>query len=153
MKWDVMIKHRTIFIESIFKIGWVVGLIYSLYMYSWMIFLSFLTQDLINENAKDLTWVNFILPNFLSIALLLLYTKELLMGYKSSNRKKNKISLTAIVLIGIAIIISQHEFYFWIIESSEKELWLLIPVILILVSIIGLTINRIFKLIEVKNTS
>lgn len=152
MKWDVMIKHRTIFIESIFKIGWVVGLIYSLYMYSWMIFLSFLTQDLISENTKDLTWVNFILPNFLSIALLLLYTKELLMGYKPLNRKKNKISLTAIVLIGIAIIVSQHEFYFWIIESSEKELWLLIPVILILVSIIGLTINRIFKLIEVKST-
>jgi len=144
-----MKKEDYTIVMNIFKIGWGLCLLFSLYILFWMVFMSFLTQSLDNDKGENLTWINFIIPNIASLILLGLYTKEILVGYKPKTRNRNLVSLAIVLIVSIGILITQVEFYKWLIEGSGKEWFIIIPIVLIVTSIIGLIFHRIDKMKEI----
>lgn len=136
-------KKYIVQIELAFKIVWIFALLFSLYGFGWVVFLSFVSQDIFNVDSNKLTWMNFIVPNAISVILLLVYSKELIMGYNQKSNSKSIKSL--IVLSGCILYIgtTQLNFYIWIIEDSTEDWFVVIPIIMIVTSMVGLFIHRI----------
>ena len=137
-----MKKANNINIERLFSIVWIVSLVCSLYILFWLVFMSFLTQSSISDKGINLTWLNFIVPHIFSVLLLGLYTKELFTGYTSISKKRNLFSLVSVLLSSLLVILTQFKFYIWIIDESSNHFFIVVPIILILTSIFGLTMHR-----------
>ena len=132
--------------ELLFKIVWICGLAFTLYVIFLLLFMNYLTQSFIDSPTKELTILNFLIPNLICILLLGIYTKELLTGYNPANKNRNIISLLVVTICSLVVITTQFDFYKWIFEESTEDWYLGIPIILVLTSIVGLLTHRISNL-------
>lgn len=134
--------------EILFKILWIGLTLYSIYIFSWLSFFHFTIGNLIDE--KYGVW-NLLLPNILTMGLLIFYTKELLIGYYPKSKYWNKISLLIFCIIIVILTFVQFPQYELLFSDMKSEYWTIgISLIIILTSYVGILMNRVLKLIESK---
>ena len=136
-------------IEIIFKILWIGLILFTIYIFSWLTFVDLTFGNLFKE--KYGFW-NLLLPNILTIGLLIFYTKELLIGYNPKSKSRNLKSLlifSTLITILTFVQIPQFELLF---TDLKSEYWqIIISLIIVLTSFVGIIMNRILKLTEPKN--
>ena len=128
----------------IFKIAWVLILCVSIYFFGWLTFMFYVLDDF-GENKYSI--FNLVIPNFLTIIILFIYTKELLFGYHARSKGRNIKSLLIIlfVILFLAIVqFSQFEFM-----TKDLELTNIITTLVwitIFTSYVGVLLNRILSI-------
>ena len=135
--------------EILFKLLWIGLTLFTIYIFGWLAFI-YLTFGNIGTDKYN-TW-NLLIPNILTIGLLIFYSKEVLIGYKpkstAQNLKSLLISSTLIIILTI-IQIPQFELLF---DSPKSESWqIILSLIIVLTSYVGIITNRILKIKELKN--
>ena len=136
-----MIRDFVLVISRLLKLMWTVALIWSLYIFFWILFFSFLTQS---PDGIQMTWLSFILPNLINVIFLLLYTRELIFGYRIKQLQSTVRSLILLIICSLYILTTQFDFYFYIVDHED---WTLnVPLVLILSSMIGLIVHRLISL-------
>ena len=134
--------------ETFFKTIWFVCLLITIYTFGWLTFL-FYTFGNIGE--EKFTFGNLIIPNIFTIAILIIYTKELLIGYSPKSKVKNKKSLFLALLLIVGLTITQIPLFEFLLDANELEYWqIIVTLIIILTSYSGLIMNRILKIKELK---
>jgi len=135
--------------EILFKLLWIGFTLFTIYIFGWLTFVYLTFGNLFDE--KYGIW-NLLLPNILTIGLLIFYTKELLIGYKPKSKNWNLKSLlifSTLITILTFVQIPQFELLF---ADLKSEYWqIIISLIIVLTSYVGIIMNRILKLIEPKN--
>ncbi|CAL2101373.1 conserved membrane protein of unknown function [Tenacibaculum sp. 190130A14a] len=136
-------------LEVPLKILWIGLTLYSIYIFSWLTF-GFLTFG--NLFKEKYTIWNLLLPNIITIGIVIFHAKEIVLGYKPVSYRKNIISLiffSIVILILVDLQALQFKFLF---EKSTVENWeISITLIMILASYIGIIMNRILKMKKLKN--
>lgn len=138
-------------LEIPLKILWVGIALWSLYIFSGLTFLLFILSDTFKETNSIL---NVLLPNIVSLGIVMLHTKEIVIGYKPASYRKNLISLSIfsiIILILILLQIPQFEFLFG--DSTYKYWEITITYMVILASYLGIIMNRMLKMKELNKSS
>ena len=136
-----MIRDFVLVISRLLKLMWTVALIWSLYIFFWILFFSFLTQS---PDGIQMTWLSFILPNLINVIFLLLYTRELIFGYRIKQLQSTIRSLVLLIICSLYILTTQIDLYFYIVDHED---WTLnVPLVLILSSMIGLIVHRLISL-------
>ena len=136
-----MIRDFVLVISRLLKLMWTVALIWSLYIFFWILFFSFLTQS---PDGIQMTWLSFILPNLINVIFLLLYTRELIFGYRFKQLQSTVRSLVLLIICSLYILTTQIDLYFYIVDHED---WTLnVPLVLILSSMIGLIVHRLTSL-------
>ena len=139
-----MIRDFVLVISRLLKLMWTVALIWSLYIFFWILFFSFLTQS---PDGIQMTWLSFILPNLINVIFLLLYTRELIFGYRIKQLQSTIRSLVLLIICSLYILTTQIDLYFYIVDHED---WTLnVPLVLILSSMIGLIVHRLINLIGI----
>lgn len=136
--------------QILFKIIWIGVILFTVYIFGGITLVQLTFGNIFTEEYN--TW-NLLIPNIFSIGLLVIYTKEILIGYKPKTKKWNLISLllysTLIIILSI-VQIPQFEILF---DGLESEPWqIIISLIIILSSYIGIIMNRILIIKELDNT-
>ena len=128
--------------KLVLKIIWSGSAVFALYMLLWMVFFDFLIQSANSDQKFSI--LNFLIPNIIGVILLINYSKELLIGYKPRNPKRNKLSLVIFGILTTLICVVNFKYYYWHISNSESIISeSSIPIIVLLTSFIGLIVNRI----------
>lgn len=135
-------------IGNLFKIVWIIALLPSLYYFGLMVFFTFVLDDIIPKHSEGLNFWNFILPNFISIVILLIYTKELLYGYTPKTRRTNIESLIVFSLLILTLLIILKKFYKDIISDTGEEIGMTIPTIMVFTAYLGIILNRISRVVK-----
>ena len=136
-----MIGDISLILSRLLKLMWTAALIWSLYIFFGILFFSFLCQF---PDDIRLTWLNFILPNLISVIFLLLYTWELIFSYRFKQIQSTVRSLILLIICFLYILTTQFDFYFYIVDHED---WTLnVPLVLILSSMIGLIVHRLISL-------
>ena len=134
--------------EILLKTIWVGLILISIYCFGWLTFGYFVFGNLITEKYN--TW-NLLIPNIMTIGLLIIYTKEILIGYKPKSKSWN---FTSLVILSILIIILTAlqipQFQLLFNDLKSKPWQIIISLIIILTSYIGIIMNRIMKLKRLK---
>ena len=140
-----MEKHK---LEILLKLLWIGLTLFTIYIFGWLTFI-YLTFGNIGTDKYN-TW-NLLIPNILTIGLLILYTKEILIGYNQNSKSRNLKSLlifSVLIIILILIQIQQFELLF---DDLKSEPWqIILSLIIILTSYVGIIMNRILKIKELK---
>lgn len=135
--------------EILLKLLWIGLTLLTIYFFGWLTFM-FLTFGNIGTDKYN-TW-NLLIPNIMAIGLLLIYTKEILVGYKPKSKSRNWKSLlifSVIIVVLTLIQIPQFELLF---DDPKSEPWqIVLPLVMILTSYIGIMTNRILRVKELKN--
>lgn len=135
--------------EILFKLLWIGLTLFTIYIFGWLTFGYSTFGNLFKE--KYGFW-NLFLPNILTIGLLIFYTKELLIGYNSKSKSRNLKSLLiflSLITILTFVQIPQFELLF---EDLKSEYWqIIISLIIVLTSYVGIIMNRVLKITELKN--
>ncbi|MBE8726371.1 hypothetical protein [Flavobacterium hungaricum] len=140
---------KTINLEFLLKAIWIVSILVTIYIFSWLTFLNFTFGNIVT--TKYTIW-NLILPNSFTLGILIIYTKEILMGYNPKSKSRNLKSFvffTTLLLILTLIQIPQFELIFD--ENNSKYWQLVLSLIIVLTSYIGIILNRILKIKGLKN--
>ena len=128
-------------LEILFKLLWVGLTLFTIYIFGWLTFI-YLTFGNIGTDKYN-TW-NLLIPNILTIGLLIFYSKEVLIGYKPKSTTRNLKSLlisSTLIIILTIIQIPQFKLLF---DSPKSESWqIILSLIIILTSYIGIITNRI----------
>ncbi len=115
-----------------------------IYIFGWLTFIYFTFGNIITEYFT--IW-NLIIPNILTLGILIIYTKELLIGYKPKSKNRNLISLflfSVLIIVLIVVQIPQFEILF---NDIKSEYWLItLSFIVILTGYVGIIVNRILKI-------
>ena len=134
--------------EILFKIIWVVLILITIYTFSWLTFIFYTFGNIATENF---TLWNLIVPNILTIGIIILYSKELLTGYKTESKRRNLASLFLFSTVIIILNFLQHSEFQFIIKQSKSEYYqTILCLIVILTSYVGIILNRIIKFKELK---
>jgi hypothetical protein len=140
---------KTINLEFLLKAIWIVSILVTIYIFSWITFLNFTFGNIVT--TKYTIW-NLILPNIFTLGILIIYTKEILMGYNPKSKSRNLKSFvffTTLILILTLIQIPQFELIF---DENNLKYWqLVLSLIIVLTSYIGIILNRILKIKGLKN--
>ncbi|WP_299106999.1 hypothetical protein [uncultured Tenacibaculum sp.] len=137
-------------LEIPLKILWIGSTIFSVYIFSWFTF--FTTFGILFKETNSI--FNVLLPNIVSIGIVMLHTKEIVIGYRPASYRKNLISLSifsVIILVLILLQIPQFEFLFG--DSTYKYWEITITYMVILASYLGIIMNRILKMKELNKSS
>ncbi|REG88559.1 hypothetical protein [Flavobacterium aquicola] len=140
---------KTINLEFSLKAIWIVFILITIYIFSWITFLNFTFGNIVT--SKYTIW-NLIIPNIFTLGILLIYTKEILMGYNPKSKSRNLKSFvffTTLILILTLIQIPQFELIFD--ENSSKYWQIVLALIIVLTSYFGIILNRILKIKGLKN--
>lgn len=136
----MMTKKQLVTLETILKILWVVGVLFSIYVLAWLVFFSF---ELLGSYSRiELTFLNYILPNIVNVILLIVYTRELIIGYRPVSQQRNLMSLAFLVVVVVLLIVVQLDDFKWYIESASDDFAIVIPLLMIATSMVGLLSNR-----------
>lgn len=135
-------------IGNLFKIAWIMALLPSLYYFGLMVFFDFVVDDIFSNQKDVFNFWNFILPNIISIVLLLIYTKELLYGYTPKTRRANLESLGIFSLLIFTLLIVLNEYYKEIISATGEFIGMTIPTIMIFTAYLGIFLNRLSRVIK-----
>ncbi|WGH76911.1 hypothetical protein P8625_07145 [Tenacibaculum tangerinum] len=135
--------------EILFKLLWIGLTLFTIYIFGWLTFVYLTFGNLFKEKYE--IW-NLLLPNILTIGLLIFYTKELLIGNNPESKNRNLKSLlifSTLITILTFIQIPQFEL---LLTDLKSEYWqVMISLIIVLTSYVGIIANRILKLIKPKN--
>lgn len=135
-------------LEILFKLLWIGLTLFTIYIFGWLAFI-YLTFGNI-ETDQYSSW-NLLIPNILTIGLLIFYAKEILIGYKPKSIARNLKSLlifSTLIIILTIIQIPQFELLF---DSPKSESWeIILSLIIILTCYVGIITNRILKIKELK---
>ena len=136
-----MIGDMSLILSRLFKFMWTAAMILSLIPFFWIVIWTLFSQY---EDDIRLTWLNFILPNLISVIFLLLYTWELIFSYRFKQIRSTVRSLILLIICSLYILTTQFDFYFYIVDHED---WTLnVPLVLILSSMIGLIVHRLISL-------
>jgi hypothetical protein len=135
--------------EILLKLLWIGLTLLTIYFFGWLTFM-FLTFGNIG-NAKYNTW-NLLIPNILAIGLLLIYTKEILVGYKPKSKGSNWKSLLIFSVIIVVLTLLQIPQFELLFDDPKSGPWqIVLPLVMILTAYIGIMTNRILRIKELKN--
>ncbi len=136
-------------LEILLKILWIGLMLFTIYIFGWLTFVYLTFGNLFKE--KYGFW-NLLLPNIFTIGLLIFYTKEFLIGYKTKSKNRNlKSLLIFLTLIAILTFVQIPQFQL-LFEDLKSEYWqIIISLIIVLTSYVGIIMNRILKIKELKN--
>ena len=127
-----------------FKLLWIGLVLTTFYIFGWMTFGYLTFGNIFSE--KFTTW-NLLIPNLLTIGLLVIYTKELVIGYKPESKTRNLKSLLFFSVLIILLILIQMPQFELLFDDIKAEPWLIIlSLIIILTSYFGILMNRILKI-------
>lgn len=135
---------KTINLEFSLKAIWIVFILITIYIFSWITFLNFTFGNIVT--SKYTIW-NLIIPNIFTLGILLIYTKEILMGYNPKSKSRNLKSFvffTTLILILTLMQIPQFELIFD--ENNSKYWQIVLSLIIVLTSYFGIILNRILKI-------
>ncbi|MEO1486774.1 MAG: hypothetical protein AAFU57_13575 [Bacteroidota bacterium] len=135
--------------EILLKLFWIGLTLTTIYIFGWLTFGYLTFGNLFKE--KYGFW-NLLLPNILTVGLLIIYTKEILVGYQSKSTNRNLKSLLIFsVLIIILTLLQIPQFELLFTDLKSKPWQIVLSLIIILTSYVGIIINRILKIKELKN--
>ena len=138
-------------LEILFKILWIGLILFTIYIFGWLTFGYLTFGNLIKE--KYGFW-NLLLPNIFTIGLLIFYTKELLFGYNPKSKNRNLKSLLVFLLLITFLTFVQIPQFELLFADLESEYWqIVLSLVIVLTSYVGIIINRILKIKELKNKS
>jgi hypothetical protein len=130
--------------EILFKTIWIVLILITVYVFSWLTFIHFILEDIGTE--KYTIW-NLIIPNILTFGILIIYSKEIIAGYKPKTKSRNLKSLIIFSTLIIILSLLQYSQFEFILEESKSHYWgIILCLIIVLTSYIGIISNRILKL-------
>lgn len=130
--------------EILFKVLWIVLVLTTFCVLGWMTF-GYLTIG--NIFSKKFTTFNFLIPNILTIILLIIYTEELLIGYRPQSKNRNLISLLFFFILIITLIFFQVSQFDLILDELIWESWFIIlPLTIVSTSYLGILLNRILEI-------
>jgi len=130
--------------EILFKTIWIVLILITVYVFSWLTFIHFILEDIGTE--KYTIW-NLIIPNILTFGILIIYSKEIISGYKPKTKSRNLKSLIIFSTLIIILSLLQYSQFEFILEESKSHYWgIILCLIIVLTSYIGIISNRILKL-------
>lgn len=128
------------------KLLWIVLTLFTIYIFSWLTFGYLTFGNIVKE--KYTLW-NLLIPNILSVVLLIFYTKEILIGYtpkSTSHNLKSLLIFSVLITILTFVQIPQLKLVF---ENQESSFWqIYLSLISILTSYLGILMNRILLLIK-----
>ena len=134
--------------EILLKLMWIGLVLFTFYVFGWLTFIYLTFGNIVTEKYN--IW-NLLIPNILTIGLLIFYSKELLIGYKpkSKSRILKSFLIFSILIITLTLIqIPQFELLFTDLKSESWQL--VISLIIILTSYVGIIMNRVLKIMEPK---
>ncbi len=129
--------------DTWFKVAIIFSLLYALLVLGLQIVVSYIIQSSIDSNQSELTLLNFILPNGLSLLLMILYGKELLLGYNPKFRINITFSMIVIITLIVLIVLKLWDFYAYAINKKDSDLTFLIALIILFSCFFGLILHRI----------
>ena len=130
------------------KILWIALILFSIYVFGWTTFIYLIFGN--GTGEKQGFW-NLVAPNILTVGLLIIYLKELLVGYKAQTKNGNLKSLGLLTVIVVVLIAVQKLQLDSLFDDIKSESWqITISLIVILTSYIGLLANRILKIKELR---
>lgn len=137
--------------EILFKAIWTVLILITIYFFGWLTFVYFTFGNIGTE--KYTIW-NLIIPNILTLGILIIYSKELLIGYKTESKQENLKSLilfSTLILVLILLQLPQFELLF---EDYQAKYWqIILCLIIVFTSYVGIILNRVLKFKELKKKS
>ena len=140
---------KTTNLEFSLKAIWIVFILITIYIFSWITFVNFTFGNIVTR--KYTIW-NLIVPNIFTLGILLIYTKEILMGYNPKSKSRNLKSFvffTTLILILTLIQIPQFKIIF---DENKSKYWqIVLSLIIVLTSYFGIILNRILKIKELKS--
>ncbi len=135
--------------EILFKLLWVGLTLFTIYIFGWLTFI-YLTFGNI-ETDQYSSW-NLLIPNILTIGLLIFYAKEILIGYKPKSTARNLKSLLIFSTLIIILTIIQIPLFELLFDSPKSESWqIILSLIIILTCYVGIITNRILRIKKLKN--
>ena len=135
--------------EILLKLLWIGLVLTTIYIFGWLTFGYLTFGNLFKE--KYGFW-NLLLPNILTLGLLIIYTKEILVGYQSISTNRNLKSLlifSVLIIILTLVQIPQFELLFTDLKSEPWQI--ILSLIIILTSYVGIIVNRVLKIKDLKN--
>lgn len=136
-------------LEILLKLLWVGLTLFTIYIFGWLTFI-YLTFGNI-ETDQYSSW-NLLIPNILTIGLLIFYAKEILIGYKPKSIARNLKSLLIFSTLIIILTIIQIPQFKLLFNDLKSEPWqIILSLIIVLTSYVGIIVNRILKIKELKN--
>jgi hypothetical protein len=135
--------------EILLKLMWIGLILFTIYVFGWLTFIYLTFGNIVTEKYN--IW-NLLIPNILTIGLLIFYAKELLIGYKPKSKSWNlKSFLFFLVLIVILTLIQISQFELLFADLKSKSWQIVLSLIIVLTSYVGIIMNRILKIMEPKN--
>ncbi|CAM1366476.1 membrane hypothetical protein [Tenacibaculum litoreum] len=137
--------------EILFKLLWIGLTLFTIYIFGWLTFI-YLTFG--NIETDQYSYWNLLIPNILTIGLLIFYAKEILIGYKPTSTARNLKSLLIFSTLIIILTIIQIPQFKLLFDSPKSESWeIILSLIIILTSYVGIITNRALRVKELKNNS
>ena len=128
---------------------WIGLILFTIYVFGWLTFVHLTFGNIVTEKYN--IW-NLLIPNILTIGLLIVYTKELLIGYKPKSKSRNSKSLIIFSVLIIMLTLVQIPQFESLFDDLKSESWqIILSLVIVLTSYIGIIINRILKIKELKN--
>ncbi|MCI2230027.1 hypothetical protein MC378_12685 [Polaribacter sp. MSW13] len=101
--------------------------------------------------GKNNIW-NSLIPSILTFGVLIIYTKEIIIGYKPKSKSWNLKSLLFFLILVITLSVTQISEFDILFEHFESDYWqIILSLIIILSSYLGILINRILKIKNLNN--
>lgn len=138
-------------LEILFKTIWIGLLLITFYVFSWLTFGEFIFGDF---GTGNFTLWRFVIPNILTFGILIIYTKELLFGYKPKTKNQNLKSLIIFSLLITILTLIQFPQFQLLLMDLKPEFWqMILSLIIVLTSYLGIIMNRILKIkdLDIKN--
>ncbi|WP_420552833.1 hypothetical protein [Tenacibaculum aiptasiae] len=128
-------------LEILLKLIWVAGTVFTIFILG---SITFVLLTLGNIGEEKYNFWNLTLPHILTIAILLLHTKEILKGYKPKSAKHNLISLITFSVLIITIVWILGKEFKVIFRDDILDHWeVFFSYLIIFTAYIGIIVNRI----------
>ncbi len=135
--------------DILFKLLWIGLTLFTIYLFSWLTFIHFTFGNIGTDKYNG--WY-ILLPNLLTIGLLIFYAKEILIGYNPKSTTRNLRSLLIFSVLIIILTLLQIPQFELLCTDLKSEPWqVVLSMIIILTSYVGIIMNRILKMKELKN--
>jgi hypothetical protein len=132
--------------EILLKLIWIGLILFTIYIFGWFTFICLTFGNILTEKFN--IW-NLLIPNILSIGVLIFYTKEILNGYKPKSKNRNLKSLMVFSILIIILILIQIPQFELLFTGLKSEFWqIILSLIIVIASYLGLIMNRILKIKE-----
>jgi hypothetical protein len=138
-------------LELLLKVIWSGLILFTIFIFGWLTFICLTFGNIFTEKFN--IW-NLLIPNILTIGVLIFYTKEILSGYKPKSKNRNLKSLIIFSIFFIMLTLIQIPQFEILFTGLKPELWqIIISLIIVLASYLGIIMNRILKIKELNKTT